>query len=55
MVVYAIDYQVNGKHYWGKLIEAKDLPSAKKKLGKKHGYKTGRMIKIDRVIIVGYT
>lgn len=54
MKAYAIDYSVKGQKYFGKLVDAKDLTSAKKKLGKKHGYKDGRMIKVDRVSVVGY-
>ena len=54
MKAYAIDYTVKGKKFCGKLVDAKDIASAKKKLGKKHGYKDGRMIKIDRVSVVGY-
>ena len=53
MLAYAIQYKVNGQTY-DKLIDAKDIKSAKKKLGKKHGYADGRKIQIDRVIICGY-
>ena len=35
-------------------IDAKNLESAKKKLGRKHGYKTGRMIKVKQVFVIGY-
>ena len=54
MTSYAIDYTVKGQKYFGKLVDAKDLASAKKKLGKKHGYKDGRMIKVERVCVCGY-
>ena len=54
MTAYAIDYTVKGKAYYGKLVDAKDLKSAKTKIGKKHGYKDGRMIKVSRVTICGY-
>ena len=54
MTAYAIDYTVKGKKILDYHVAAKDLKSAKKKIGKKHGYKDGRMIKIDRVIICGY-
>jgi hypothetical protein len=54
MKAYAIDYTVKGQRFFGKLVDAKDLKSAKKKIGKKHGYKDGRMIKIERVSVVGY-
>lgn len=53
MVAYAIQYTVNGQRY-DKHVDAKDIKSAKKKLGKKHGYADGRKIKIDKVIICGY-
>ena len=54
MKAYAIDYTVKEKKYFGVSVDAKDVKSAKKKLGKKHGYKDGRMIKLDRVSVVGY-
>lgn len=54
MTAYCIDYTVKGKKYLWKQIEAKDIKSAKKKLGKKHGYKDGRMIHLDKVTVVGY-
>lgn len=54
MKAYALDYTVKGKRYFGILVDAKDFKSAKKKIGKKHGYKDGRMIKIERVSVVGY-
>jgi hypothetical protein len=53
MKAYSICYSVKGKCY-SVGIEAKDIKSAKKKLGKKHGYKDGRMIKLERVNVVGY-
>lgn len=53
MIALAIDYTVKGKYY-SVIIDAKDLKSAKKKLGKKHGYKDGRMIKIQRSHVIGY-
>lgn len=54
MKAYAIDYTVKGQKLIGVLVDAKDLKSAKKKLGKKHGYKDGRMIKVERASVVGY-
>lgn len=53
MKAYAIDYTVKGQKHFGRLVDAKDLASAKKKLGKKHGYKDGRMIKVEKVSVVG--
>lgn len=58
MTIYHIDYNVRGAKYGDKVfeisIDAKNLKSAKKKIGKKHGYKDGRMITIHRVSIGGY-
>ena len=54
MKAYGIDYTVKGKRYIGATVDAKDLKSAKKKLGKKHGYKDGRMIKVERVHVIGF-
>ena len=58
MVAYSIEYLVKGAKNDGKLkyalIEAKDMKSAKKKLAKKHGYKDGRMIQVERVVVIGY-
>ena len=54
MKAYSIDYTVRGQKHFGKLIDAKDIKSAKIKLGKKHGYKDGRMIKVERISVVGY-
>lgn len=53
MTSYSIDYTVKGKAY-NRLVDAKDLKSAKRKLGKKHGYKDGRMIKVTSVVVCGY-
>lgn len=57
MTAYCIDYSIRGheeRKYYFVHIAAKDLKSAKKKLGKKHGYETGRMIKLEKVCICGY-
>ena len=54
MKAYGIDYTVKGQRYFNVTVDAKDLKSAKKKLGKKHGYKDGRMIKVERVNVIGY-
>ena len=53
MVSYGIDYKVNARIFHA-LVDAKDLKSAKKKLGRKHGYKDGRRIKIIQSYVVGY-
>lgn len=55
MIAYSIDYQIrnkNGNH--SVMIDAKNIQSAKRKIGKKHGYKDGRMIQIQYVSVVGY-
>lgn len=56
MKAYSITYSVRGKTatYFGTLIDAKDVKSAKRKLGHKHGYKDGRMIELKDVRIIGY-
>jgi len=54
MIAYCIDYSVKGKSYYWFHVDAKDLKSAKKKIGRKHGYKDGRMIKVQHVTICGY-
>lgn len=57
MIAYSIDYRIRGKekeYPYTADIEARDLKSAKKKIGKKHGYKTGNMIQIEHVSVVGY-
>lgn len=53
MKAYGISYTVKGKPYSAN-VDAKDIDSAKKKLGKKHGYKDGRMIKVSNVVVLGY-
>lgn len=59
MVAYTIDYEVKGnKGTNGQvktiLIDAKDVQSARRKIGKKHGYADGRMVKLRKVGVVGY-
>lgn len=55
MIAYSIVYKIRGKdRQYDILIDAKDAKSAKRKIGKKHGYKDGRMIQIQRSTIVGY-
>lgn len=57
MQAYGIDYKVRGREQEGLhriLVDAKDLKSAKRKIGKKHGYKDGRMIQLQRVSVIGY-
>ena len=57
MVAYAIDYQIRGKeraYPYSVNVDAKNLKSAKKKIGRKHGYKDGRMIIIHNICICGY-
>ena len=55
MIAYGITYRVRGQERLHDiLIEARDAKSAKRKIGKKHGYKDGRMIQIVTSHIVGY-
>ena len=55
MIAYGIGYSIRGKQGTHDiLIDAKDIKSAKKKIGKKHGYKDGRMVVINSVTVVGY-
>ena len=55
MTSYSIDYRIRGsEHTRNVLVDAKNLKSAKKKIGKKHGYKSGRMIVITSVVVCGY-
>lgn len=53
MIAYHVWYTVKGTAY-DKSVDVKDIKSAKKKLGKKHGYKDGRMINVTRVSVIGY-
>ena len=53
MIAYGIRYTVNGVRY-DSTVEARNLASAKEKLGKKHGYKSGRMVQIEEVSVIGY-
>lgn len=55
MTAYGINYRVGkNENLMTTIIDAKDLKSAKKKIGRKHGYKTGNMIKIEKVNVIGY-
>lgn len=55
MKAYGIDYKVRGgDRVYSVTIDAKDIQSAKKKLGRKHGYKDGRMIQIVRSSVIGH-
>ena len=57
MISYGIEYTIRGKNMpypRSIIIDAKDLRSAKRKIGKKYGYKDGRMVQIYRVDIIGY-
>lgn len=53
MTAYHIKYSVKDKEFEN-FVDAKDLKSAKTKLGRKHGYKTGNMITIKNVKVIGY-
>lgn len=55
MTAYYIKYTIRGKEGLRDIsVDARDLKSAKKKIGRKHGYKTGNMIQIERVSVIGY-
>lgn len=55
MVRYSVYYTIKNKDgYYNKAIDAKDLKSAKNKIGKKYGYKDGRMIQVQKYSIIGY-
>ena len=57
MVAYAIDYKIRGQereYPYSVHVDAKNLKSAKKKIGRKHGYKDGRMVQIYNVCVCGY-
>lgn len=55
MTSYSIDYRIRGsERIKNILVDAKDLKSAKNKIGKKNGYKTGRMVVIVSAVVCGY-
>ena len=55
MQAYGIQYTVKGDDRIRHLvIDAKDMASARRKIGRRHGYKGGRMIKVKTYNIVGY-
>ena len=55
MQAYFIRYRVRGKEKeYDASVDARDAKSAKRKLGKKHGYKDGRMIEALEIKIIGY-
>jgi hypothetical protein len=56
MIAYGIKYHIRGNEnrVMDISIDAKDAKSAKKKIGKKHGYKDGRMVVIDECFVIGY-
>ena len=56
MQAYSIKYSIRGKEdkEYDILVDAKDLKSAKKKIGRKHKYKDGRMIVVNNCVIIGY-
>lgn len=55
MKAYGITYRVRGKdRLYTVNIDARDIQSAKRKLGRKHGYKDGRMIQIVILSVIGH-
>ena len=53
MQAYSIEYKVKDRNF-SILINAKDVKSAKKKIGRKHGDVTGRKTKVLKVSVIGY-
>lgn len=53
MTAYYINYNIDEKPY-EILIDARDMKSAKQKIGKKHGYKSGRKVNVTHVSVIGY-
>ena len=56
MQAYGIKYHIRGKEErtYSISVDAKDVKSAKKKIGKKHKYQDGRMIVIKECRVIGY-
>lgn len=55
MKAYGITYHLrNENKTFDTVVDAKDIKSAKNKIGKKHGCKSGRSICVDDVKIIGY-
>lgn len=61
MIAYGINYHLRGdSKQYDTLVDAKDIKSAKRKIARKHKkkdgtpYKDGRVVILDRVMIVGY-
>lgn len=55
MQAYNIRYHVRGSEVVKSIsVDARDMTSAKKKIGKKHGYKDGRMVVVDECRVIGY-
>lgn len=55
MQAYGIKYHIRGtERVYDINVDAKDAKSAKNKIGKKHGYKDGRMIVFDDCKVIGY-
>lgn len=55
MKAYSIEYHIRNTEVKRHVnVDAKDLKSAKNKIGKKHKYKDGRMIVIDDYKVIGY-
>lgn len=55
MKAYGIQYTLRGDDRLSDIvIDARDIQSAKRKIARKHGYKDGRIVKIQRVNIIGY-
>ena len=56
MQAYSVRYHIRGREdkRYDVLVDAKDAKSAKRKIGRKHGYKDGRLVVITGLSVVGY-
>ena len=55
MQAYSMRYHIRGSEVVRSIsVDARDMASAKKKIGKKHGYKDGRMVVVDECRVIGY-
>lgn len=55
MQAYSIRYYIKGtEKIYTKIIDAKDAKSARRKIGRMHGYEDGRMIIVEECRLIGY-
>ena len=53
MKAYGIEYMIDDRHF-STTIDAKDIKSAKNKIARKHGFKSGNKVKVIRASVIGY-